>query len=91
MRLMPAASRLQSPLTEPERALIARAAADCDLPGPDVAGFWTAPVIDSIIEALCDLMLREGYHSEWEPTPLGREIEALIDKLDGLLTETVAA
>ncbi len=78
------------PLTPAERALIARAAAGRELPG--TAGqVWTAATVDTAVDALCDLMLAEGFHGEWQPTPIGREIEALIDKLDRLLDEPAAA
>ena len=87
----PPAHRSSLVLTAAERAIIARAVADQDLPAVDDQGFWSASVIDTVVDALCDLMLSEGFHGEWQPTPLGREIEALIDKLDGLLDESAAA
>jgi hypothetical protein len=91
MRHNPPAHRFLLDLTEAERTIITRAVAGQALPGVDDRGFWSASVIDTVVDALCDLMLSEGFHGEWQPTPLGREIEALIDKLDGLLDESAAA
>ncbi len=79
------------PLTPAERALIARATAGRELLGAGGQVVWTAAAVDAAIDALCDLMLAEGFHGEWQPTPIGREIEALIDKLDRLLDEPAAA
>ncbi|MFO1169338.1 MAG: hypothetical protein U1E49_00035 [Hyphomicrobiaceae bacterium] len=78
------------PLTPAEWALIVRATAGHALPGT-VGHVWTAAAVDTAVDALCDLMLAEGFHGEWQPTALGREIEALIDKLDRLLDQSAAA
>lgn len=97
MRIIPmlaslpaAASRRPLPLTAAEQAIVARACAGTSLVLEGEPAAWPLARIDAVIDALCGLMLRDGYLAEWEPTPLGREIEALIDKLDHLLTETAA-
>jgi hypothetical protein len=79
------------PLSPSERAIITEACAERGIVVEGEPAAWPLAHLDAVIDALCDLMLRDGYHAEWEPTPLGREIEALVDKLDGLVTETVAA
>ena len=91
MRLALATGRSPLVLTEAERALIACATAGHDLPAAEAAGIWSAPVLDAVVDARCDLMLSEGFHGEWQPTPLGRAVEALIDNLDGLLYASAAA
>lgn len=91
--MRPVLATLPSPLvlTDAERALIVRARARHDLSAVAAPDLPQTAAIDAAVDALSTLMLAEGFHGEWQPTPLGREIEALIDKLDALRDDFAAA